>query len=36
MGPNLEDKETISIQSGYAIFGMMYNTDFKEFWLLDI
>lgn len=30
MGPNL-DKEMIPIHSGFAIFGMMYNTDFEEF-----
>ena len=31
MGPNLEDKEMIPAHSGFAIFGMMCNTDFEEF-----
>lgn len=31
MGSNLEDKEMMPIHSRFAIFGMMYNTDFEEF-----
>lgn len=31
MGSNLEDKEMMPVHSGFAIFGMMYNTDFEEF-----